>query len=217
MELKGFVLRSKLLGNNLKVVTVYTDRLGRVDFVAKTKRGDFPLKLDLFSFSYFTLLQKGEKWELQKAKLIRHHFPKSLDQFFYLSRVSKLLVQFELPNSEKLFKLIENYFLIRDSFKLAYTMFLLKFSFIEGIFPSLTKCTNCGDTRITVFSLSKGGVLCRKCKIQEKDTVPWNTYLSKLSLKLAKEPFLKVKNERISPKNLSNINAVFENHLRFRL
>ncbi|MEO2069074.1 MAG: DNA repair protein RecO [Desulfurobacteriaceae bacterium] len=217
MELKGFILRSKLLGNKLKIITAYTDKLGKVDFIAKTKRGDFPLKLDLFSLSRFLVLQKGEKWELQEAFLVRHHFPQSLEQFYYLSRISKLLIFRELPRNEKLFKLIDNYFLVEDSFELAYTMFLLKFSFIEGIFPALTKCIDCGNSRIVIFSFSKGGVLCQKCKNKSEEIVPWNVFLSKLSIRLAKEPFSKVKNEKISLRNLYVINTVFEKHLRLRL
>ena len=214
MELKGFVLRSKQIGNRLKHITVFTDKLGKVDFIAKIKRGEFPLKLDLFSLSTFKIVQKGENYELQRALLIRSYFPDTVEKFIYLSKISKLLLPYQLAANRKLFKLVENYFSIGDSYRVAYTMFLLKFAFVEGIFPALTKCVGCGSRQLYSFSIERGGVLCFRCA--EKDDIPWSSDLSKLSVNLAKNSFERMKREKIPIQKLDKINAVFENHIRFR-
>jgi len=95
MELKGFVIYSRQIGEKLRYVTLYTDKLGKVGLIVKLKKGDFPLALDLFSLSRFKVLQKGNEFEPQEFKLIRPHFPLSKEEFFYLSKVCKLLCRFD--------------------------------------------------------------------------------------------------------------------------
>ncbi|WP_163328919.1 DNA repair protein RecO [Desulfurobacterium thermolithotrophum] len=215
MRLKGFVLRSKHLGSNLKHITAFTDKLGKVDFIVKLKRGDFPLKFDLFSLSSFQLNQKGEGYELKEADLIKSYFPESIEKFFYLSKISKLLIPYHLVESKKLFRLIEAYFSVEKSYSVAYTMFLLKFAFIEGIFPVLTKCVNCSSKKVISFSIEKGGVVCQSC-VNSK-SFSWNFELSKLALNLAKNSFEKMKDIEISYVKLEKINKVFETHIKYRL
>jgi DNA repair protein RecO (recombination protein O) len=215
MELKGFVIYSRQIGERLRQVALYTDKLGKVSLIVKLKKGDFPLAVDLFSLSRFKVVQKGSDLELQEFRLIRSHFPSDEEEFFYLSKVAKLLFPLQLPPSRKLFSLIDRYFQVKESFQLAYTMFLLKFSFLEGIFPTLNRCVSCGSKNFQAFSLKKGGVVCSKCLT--KDSLSWNRYLSKLATQLTKEPFEKEKTKNVPLESLDRITKVFESHVNYRL
>ncbi|TCK06271.1 DNA repair protein RecO [Phorcysia thermohydrogeniphila] len=215
MELEGFVIYSRQIGEKLRQIAIYSDRIGKVGLIVKLKRGDFPLAVDLFSLSRFKVLQKGEDFELQEFKLIRPSFPESQEEFFYLSRIAKLLLPFHLPANRKLFTLIDRYFQVKESFQLAYTMFLLKFSFLEGIFPTLNRCVSCGSKSFQAFSLEKGGVVCNNCIT--KDSVPWSRYLSKLATQLTKESFEKEKSKDLPLEALDRIAKVFESHVNYRL
>ena len=215
MELKGFVIYSRQIGEKLRHVILYTDKLGKIGLIVKLKKGDFPLAVDLFSLSRFRVLQKGSEFEPQEFKLIRPHFPLSEEEFFYLSKVCKLLFPFQLSPSRKLFSLIDRYFQVKSNFQLAYTMFLLKFSFVEGIFPRLGKCVSCGSQNFHHFSLEKGGVVCNRCLT--KDASLWSKSLSKLTLRLTKNPFEEEKNKTLSSEALNKITEIFESHINYRL
>ncbi len=212
-KVKGFVLRSKDLGDSLRSLTLYTDLLGRLPAVVKLKAGDFPLKFDLFSLSQFFLREKAGRFEVVKAKLIKPHFPKTAREFFYRERISKLLASYQVAPSQRVFDLFSYYLSVTSEFKLAYVMFLLKFTFLEGVFPILSKCVLCGSKEIESFSLDKGGVLCSRCGEGE---FPWSYRDSRLSLKLLKAPFSSQKGS-YPGKRLDRIKTVFERHLSYRL
>ena len=215
MELKGFVIYSKQIGEKLRQIAIYSDRIGKVGLIVKLKRGDFPLAVDLFSLSRFKVLQKGEDFELEEFKLIRPSFPESQEGFFYLSRIARLLLPFHLPANRKLFTLIDRYFQIKENFQLAYTMFLLKFSFVEGILPTFNRCISCGSKSFEAFSIEKGGVVCPRCK--PRKTIPWSKSLSKLAVELTKESFDRKKGETVPLEAVDKITKVLEYHIAYRL
>ena len=95
-SVKGVVLKSKLLGDSLRGLSLYTDKFGSVNAVVKVKKGEFPLKFEPFSFSSFKLKELGDRREIQEGRLIRHHFPENYRELHYRSRLSQLFLTYRL-------------------------------------------------------------------------------------------------------------------------
>ncbi len=191
METKGIVLKALRLGEGLRALTLYTQLLGKVGVIVKVRRGEFPLKYEPFSVTRFRLVQKGERFDVKEAGLIRSNFPKNSRELLYRARLVKPLLKMELPGSKKLLSLIENYLPISEEFNMAYPMFVAKFLFIEGLFPQVRRCVSCGREEVVAFSVKRGGAVCRRCK--EAGEMDWNRELSRELIKLTKRPFEEVK------------------------
>jgi len=220
MKVEGFVLKSKALGEGLKQVVVFSRELGILNLIVRAGKIPFPLSVDLFSRSQFELVQIGERFEVKQVKLIEHNFPKSFRHFVYMSKIAKLLSQFPLAENEKLFQMIERYLKITEKFDLAYTMFLVKFAFVEGIFPVLNRCAVCKkvirkDEEVGGFSVEHGGIVCIGCK--NPRTLKWNLKDAKFTLTLAKEAFDRLKKKKVNQAQLGRIRTTFEKYVTERL
>ncbi len=213
MKLLCYILKSSRLGNGLRHVAVFSKELGRVDLLTRLERGAFPLALEPFSTTEVEVLQKPDKFEIKRYKLLKTNFPQKKDRLIYLSKLSKLLIPYQLAPNTRLFELLQYYSQIEEKFQLAYTMFALKFAFLEGIFPTLNRCIKCGSSNLTAFSVKHGGVVCQNCR--EKSDYPWSIELSKTAIKLAKNPFKSEKSKEYG--NLYQLINPIEDHIRYRL
>ncbi len=213
MKLLCYVLKSSNLGNGLKHVAVFSKELGRVDLLAKLERGSFPLALEPFSTTEIEAQIKGERLEIRKYKLLKFNFPVGKEQLTYLSKLSKLFIPYQLAPNVRLFELLQHYSQMKENFQLAYAMFSLKFSFLEGIFPVLNRCIKCGSSRLVAFSVKHGGAVCFRCR--EEEDFPWSAELSRTAVKLAKNPFSSEKDRKYD--NLYRIINPIEKHIEYRL
>ncbi len=214
MKTEGVVLKSRILGEGLRTLSLYTKKLGRLNAIVKVQRGEFPLKYEPFSVSEFTLSQRGERFEVLKSKLLEENFPRNGKELEYRAKVSRLVIPLPIPGNHKLFNLIRSYLKVKSEFELAYTMFTAKFLFVEGIFPQLRKCVRCKSEEIVGFSLEKGGVVCRKCA--KGELLPWSRELSALTVKLTKEPFKEMAG-RIEKRKLRKVKELLLSHYAKRI
>ncbi|WP_456435162.1 DNA repair protein RecO [Thermovibrio ammonificans] len=214
MKFRAFVLKSAYLGKGLRALTVYGEKVGSHSLIVKVPKEEFPLKYEPFSLTFFSVKELGEKREVVGARLIRSHFPSSVAQFKYRFKLTGLLVGKQLPWEERLFKLLESYLPITSDFKLAYLMFLLKFTYIEGLYPVLNRCVVCGSFSFNAFSLKEGGVVCERCA--SGGELPWSYRDSKLALRLTKLPFKEAKGLHLPGEGYRRLVSAFEKHLAQR-
>ncbi|WP_457681708.1 DNA repair protein RecO [Thermovibrio sp.] len=211
METKGIVLKSLRLGEGLRALSLYTELLGRVNAIVKVKRGEFPIKYEPFSITHFEIVEKGERFEVKKGKLIKENFPKSWEELLYKSQIVKPVISSQFPSSKKLFKLIEYYLSIKEEFPLARVMFLSKLLFIEGLFPEVKRCVSCKSPQIAAFSPKRGGVVCKRCR--KEGDISWSRSESGELLKLTKKPFEEVKRS-YERELLPKLETALKAHLR---
>ena len=211
METEGIVLRSRDLGDRLRHISVYTEKLGKIDLLVKVLSKEFPLKYEPFSLTLFKLNQKGDKWEVLESKLVKENFPKSTEELTYRAKVAKAILPLQLPPDRKTYRLIKMY-MGQGGAPPTYTAFLMKFLFLEGLMPRLFRCVECGSRKITGFSVEKGGVVCEKCK-GEEDLI-WKREVSEEAYRLTKEPLEQLKKKKFKWLNL--IERAAERHLKFR-
>ncbi|WP_457569345.1 DNA repair protein RecO [Desulfurobacterium sp.] len=216
METLGIVLKKERLSERLFHLSLYTEKMGKINALIKLELKDFPLSVELFSLSIFNLKITGERIEITKAELLRHNVPEEIKKFKYLSLIAKYVDTFtgSAPD-KKIFELTKFYMInVKGRFLLAATMFITKLAFIEGLFPNLTRCAVCGSSKnISGFSLEEGSVVCSKCS--RGNLIPWNETLSKETIYLLKNSFFSVNSCRIN--NLKRIKNLFEKHLSYRI
>lgn len=211
METEGVVLKSRDLGDRLRHLSVYTERLGKLNLIVKVQSKEFPIKYEPFSVTRFKLQQKGEKWEVLESKLVEENFPTNRKELIYRAKVSKVLLPLDLPPGKRLYRLVKMYMREKGA-PPTYAAFLMKLIFLEGLMPRLFRCTECGSREIAGFSVEKGGVVCRKCK-EEKD-LNWKKAVSEEVYLLTKEPLEELKKRKFRWLNL--IETAAERHLKFR-
>ncbi len=214
MEFNAFVLKSKWLGNNLKQLNLFGEKIGRIDLIVKVEKGEFPLKYETFSLSKFRTLNFEGKFKVLNCSLVKSFVPESFEHFNYLSSISRVYLRYVMNFNEKIFSLLNYYMGLRTDFDLAISMLIVKFCFFEGLFPEVLKCVSCGTSSIHAFSLKEGGAICKKCGSGE---FTWNRDLGLLSFKLLREPFRRLKGKAFALNHLRKVRLVFESHLRYRL
>jgi len=213
METEGIVLKRKILSEKLLHLTVFTLKLGKINILYKPSLKNFPLSTEPFSVSLFKLEIFEEKIEAESIKLIRHHFPENLNRLKYLSLLSFYIDKATLAPNRKVYQLANFYLEIKEKYLLAATMFIVKLSYFEGIFPVLKRCVSCGSNKVSAFSIEKGGTVCKGCK--KPDDIIWDERLSYQVELLLKKPF-KTTPVKDAGK-LKKIKTVFENHLFYRV
>ncbi|WP_022846561.1 DNA repair protein RecO [Desulfurobacterium sp. TC5-1] len=213
MKTGGIVLRKEKLSDRLLHLSIYTEKMGKINALTKVELKNFPLSTESFSISQFTLKITGEKIEIIDAKLLKHNFPENLPRYKYLNAIAKYVINFTggVPD-KRIFNLISFYMNIKKNFLLALTMFLIKLTYFEGLFPVLDKCVICNSKNIKGFSIENGGVVCEKCI--KNTSIPWNRKLTKEAQLLLKTSFYSVSSCKIG--NIKRIKNTFEKHLSYR-
>lgn len=178
-RVEGVVLRRRDLGEADRILTVFTDRLGKISVVAKgTRRTQSRLAGHLEPFSRTSLLiAKGRNLDIvTQASLIEpfKHLRANEALIAYAGYFADLVDQFTVEGQEShraydlfiesLAELDQDL----DPFVIS-TYFELAMLALMGFQPEIYKCIGCGrdlTPEINGFSLA-GGVLCPDCRAVE--------------------------------------------------
>lgn len=180
---EGLVLRVVDFSETSYVVTLFTQKTGKITALAKGARrikNPYDYALDFMSRCTVTFFHRTTDVMdlLTEAKLVRRYKPKSLDSFYGGFYVVELLDRFTEPGAanEELFTLSDQ---ILERLNAPITRekllrWMLRFQFrmlnVLGYTPSMYRCVECGDEipvtdTAVALGLIDGGVLCRKCRV----------------------------------------------------
>jgi DNA repair protein RecO (recombination protein O) len=176
------VLRSRHLGETSKILTLFTDRFGKLAAVAKGARrpkSRFGASLDLFAHSNIVLyLKEGRDLHIISESSLLEDFyglredPRRLG----LASAAVELVDRMVMRSERipdLFPLLLSGFRALEGGKnpaVLLSALMLKIMAVLGFRPQLYACCLCGrpiENQLQGFSPGQGGVICRLCAPQE--------------------------------------------------
>lgn len=186
----AITLKRSDYSNTSQIVSFYTRDCGRIQTLAKgSKRYKKKTTgmLDLLTYNEIIFIKKdGVKlYTLTEWELI-DNFPglrENLDKFYAASYLAELVVEFTEENDSnvELFELLLNTLLeiSRSASASEITVYLLTFEMrllkLAGYMPEMTRCVYC-EAEIQFknhvsFSAREGGVLCEKCKNQDRITL----------------------------------------------
>ncbi len=181
---EAIILKSMKFRETSKILTLYTKKYGTIKVIAKGARGlksrfygslepinyilivfYYKEKKDLYLISqadicnYFKQIKNDlEKYSLTSIVfeiILRSEFAENSNPFLFNS-----VIQF-LKSLDQATSHYENYFF----------WFLLKFLQTHGFKPRFDSCLHCGARQFEkndfYFSISKGGLICRKCKTSD--------------------------------------------------
>jgi DNA repair protein RecO (recombination protein O) len=201
---EAIVLRSRHLGETSRILTLFTERFGKLAVVAKGARrpkSRFGASLDLFAHSSVVLYLK-ENRELglvTESTLVEGYFGLREDarRFGQASAVVELVDRMVMraEPSPELFDLLRGGFEALQGTthsSLLLSALMLKIISLLGFRPQLYACFRCGRSvagQLKGFSVSRGGVICRRCAGAESTHVAITEGLLELLQHLLSDEF----------------------------
>ena len=179
----AIVLKVKEFREKSQLITLYTEKFGKINAVAKglrQKRGRGIGGLVQFSENEIVLYKKRsglhliDKWNLENQ---HQHLYRDLKKLLVASVMAEMVssyVEGEHPNLP-LYKLLKASLnlLAKDSEELFLAAFTSHFLDCLGYRPHLERCLRCQSKEISeplLFSLNKGSIICAQCR-RNADTV----------------------------------------------
>ncbi|MDY0255633.1 DNA repair protein RecO [Gudongella oleilytica] len=172
----GIVLSWIKYKESSKIVTLFTEDLGRISIMAQgalKPKSQILAATEVFSKSHFELKKGKNFYYIESAELessnftIRQDIDRLTYGFYILELVERSVPEGE--SSSKIFNMLDKaLFDMSSSMKpiLQTVAFELKMISILGYRPQLSKCLKCGRTASEIwdFSIIEGGVYCDSCR-----------------------------------------------------
>jgi len=155
-KVKGIVIKEVQYKENDKIITVMTDKLGKISCMAKgAKKNNSPLLAtsQMFVYSEFLLYKGTNFYHINSADMIESFYKLSsdyekLEKAFELSKLLNKLAYEEDEETEILSLFLNTLFVIDNKdkhFDLVRNTFLLKLLCLLGYAPRLYKCCCCNE------------------------------------------------------------------------
>lgn len=175
IKTQGIVLKHINLGESDKIITILTDKLGKVDVVvhgAKSHKSKFMACTQPFCYGEYILYKGKSLFTLSEGNIndsfqnILMDFDKLMYGSYFLELVDNLTEK-EVKNVSMLALLLKSlYIMIHDEVNLEILMIVMEFKAISlaGFMPQIKFCLNCRRELLEgYFSISNGGIVCSVC------------------------------------------------------
>ena len=171
---EGLVLRTRILGEADRLITLLTWEEGKFDAVARGARktkSKLAAGVDLFSYGYFTFY-RGKTWPTITGQDTIEHFPWFRDEpdlypyGLYMAELIDRLVSGQEQCVEICRLLLDGWRMLAKDLDRALLCraFELKLAVASGYEPHLYSCAGCGSKTTAVFSPRQGTLLCCHCR-----------------------------------------------------
>lgn len=187
IKVKGIVIRETTYKDNDKIITLLTDKLGKISCMAKgAKKNNSPIlaNCQYLVYSEFVLYKSKNFYMVNSASIINmfYKFRVNFDKMecaFELTRIINLITD-ENEDTESVLKLFLNTIYVLEngikSDKMVIPTFKIKLFAILGFSPNIAKCSQCGQVLINndenldfvYYDYVSNLFLCNNC-IQNKD------------------------------------------------
>ncbi|SEF74097.1 DNA replication and repair protein RecO [Caloramator fervidus] len=175
INVQGVVLKDISLGETDKIITVFTDKLGKIDIVAHgARRPKSPIASSTLPFCYSRfLVYKGKNLYTLRQSSIIESFQRiimdlnKLAYGSYFLELIDILNEKEVKNVYMLGVLLKTLYLLYhddidlDIIKLTFEYKVLSFAGFQPIVNSCIKCKR--RNNLKYFSIKDGGIFCSDC------------------------------------------------------
>jgi len=184
-KVKGVVIREVTYKDNDKIITLMTDKFGKISCMAKgAKKTNSALlgPCQLFVCSEFVLYKGTSFYHINSAEVIDtfYNLRSDLDKIDAACEITKILNSFAFENqeSEEVLSLYLNTLYMTANkdkdFKFILSVFKLKLLGLSGFVPKFNRCKMCSEDLIknkkeaNYFSTNTNHVICEDCKNKQK-------------------------------------------------
>lgn len=171
---KGLVLRTRVIGEADRLVTLLTLESGKFEAVARGARkmkSKLSAGVDLFTSGEYTF-HRGKTWPVITSQNALERFlwfrddPDLYPYGLYLSELTDRLITGEEPCPKLYQLLLSGWRLLGENIDrvLILRAFELKLAYNLGYSPGLGYCQECGSEKLKGFSPKEGGLMCDRCR-----------------------------------------------------
>jgi DNA repair protein RecO (recombination protein O) len=227
IKLQGVVLKSFNLAESDKIITIFTDKLGKVDVAvhgARKAKSKFMSSTQPFCYCEFVVYSGKNLYSLSESNITEsfQSLLMDLDKLAYGSyflEVIDNLTEKENKNVTILALLLKTlYILVHDEIDLR----LLRFAFdykaisISGFMPQINSCIKCREKveDKAYFSIVEGGIVCAKCA-SSKNQYPLNRDSIQFLHIIRNIKLEDLRNINYDEKTLSLLQGIFLNYIRY--
>jgi DNA repair protein RecO (recombination protein O) len=188
---EAVVIRSMDYGEGNKIITLYTKQWGKVSVMArgaKKMKSRHSAITQLFTYGEYTYYKTGSMGNLNYGEIINSHhllhenIHKTAYAAYILEMIDRMLIEQE--GSSYLFEqLIAALDAIADDKdpQVITHLFEMKMLRFAGYTPILDQCVSCeASCDQPLLSIEMGGLLCDKCRQNDKPTVQFSARTLKL-------------------------------------
>jgi DNA repair protein RecO (recombination protein O) len=241
LRTKAIVLRSKDYLETSRLVTLFTEKYGKISAIAKGYRrpkSQFGNSLEIFTIVELILHNKSTR-EIQiitQCETDQTFQKLSENMVFYaygsaiLELFDKLIIAQDTTSKEAnkpLFSLLRDFLMAietspEDKLKPLFLAFKLKLAHLLGYSPNLEECVICQSPVNEVnfyFDVAKGGIIHKDCNSrgQHEELVYINLGLLKTIQKLIAAKITSILRLKISEKNEKIIDMLIDKFLRYNV
>lgn len=236
---EAFVLRVKKYSETSKIVTLYTEKFGKINAIAKGARklkSKFVSCLDVFSYISVVIYKKpGTRLHLlSDCDIIKsyHKLAEDLEKYEIALKIFELVYKIlqDEEENKKLFvllrKTLENLENVKENEANIYFYFLIKFGEILGYAYNFQNCSKCNydfialdstDKKI-IFDYSRGGPICAKCESVVVQPKIINLGMLKILNKFElAEDYWKIANIKLARNEIIEIEKFLFDYLRYHI
>ena len=221
------MLRVRNLGEADRIVTLYTEKIGKLNTVARGARrirNRLLSPTQLFTHGRYLIFPGKGLHNLSQAEIINsgQGLREDLEKMAYASYITEVLdglTAEEDPNSA-IFPLLTGTLSLGDEgrFALAARAYELRLMAALGYKPELYHCLGCGESlRHKVFFSKEGGVVCQGCTGRFPDARPLTKGTWELMKRLLEWDFSRLNILHPGNANIEEIKGLMRNYLDFRL
>ncbi|MEF9951680.1 MAG: DNA repair protein RecO [Clostridium sp.] len=185
-KVQGVVLSSRNLNDSDKIITLLSDKYGKIDIVAngcRRPKSRFMSSVQMFCYGEYVITSGKNLYTLKESSIIESFqgLILDLDTLSYGSYFLELidsLVEKDMKNVHLLALTLKTLYILlhsKDKLPLLKVVFDFKAISIAGYMPEITKCVSCCDKDGPfVFSSSQGGIVCKKCNTINEVELTYN-------------------------------------------
>lgn len=226
-KIQGIVLKSINLGESDKIITVYSDLLGKIDMVvhgARKPKSKFMASTQPFCYCEYVIF-KGKNLYTLSDSSINESFQEILQDLTKLAYGSYFLELVDSLNEKEnknvsiLALLLKTlYLLINDDVDIKLLRFAFDFKIISlsGYMPQINYCINCKNkiNDKAFFSIVDGGIVCTNCK-SIKSSLSINEEELQLLQKIKLIKLEDLRNIKYDDKNLTLLQNILLNYIQY--
>ena len=227
-KVQGIVLKSINLGESDKIITVYTDTLGKIEMVvhgARKPKSRFMASTQPFCYCEFVVFKGKSLYTLSESAIIES-FQEILQNLYkiaygsYFLELVDVLNEKENKNVSILALLLKTlYLLTHDEINIKLLRFAFDFKAISlsGYMPQVNYCVRCRKKIQDkgYFSITEGGVGCIDCKNLIKNCYSLNEVAIEFLQKIKLIKLEDLRNIKYEDKNLALLQNIFLNYIQY--
>lgn len=171
---EGIVIRTTDYGETNKIVTLYTREFGKVGVMArgaKKPSSRLAAVTQLFTYGHYLFQASSGLGGLQQGEMISSMRSIREDIFLtahasYVVDLTDKVTEDKKSNPFMFELLLQTLNYMNEGYDMEILTFIyeMKMLNVQGLYPVLDRCTNCGSTEGEFhFSIREGGLLCHRC------------------------------------------------------